>query len=169
MALEYLSWPQMERFFGPAAGAYRRQHLLDAILFIPYGAAVDHFQHMVYEHPGASPSERHAMWQEVERRYLPWRDYGDLAYPAKGGLWQEKQHIYLSPFYYIDYTLALCCALQFWERATADRESALDAYVALCARGGDAPFQTLARSAGLRSPFEPGALEHVVSRVRAEL
>ena len=169
MALEYLSWPQMERFFGPAAGAYRRQHLLDAILFIPYGAAVDHFQHMVYEHPGASPSERHAMWQEVERRYLPWRDYGDLAYPAKGGLWQEKQHIYLSPFYYIDYTLALCCALQFWERATADRESALGAYVALCARGGDAPFQTLARSAGLRSPFEPGALEHVVSRVRAEL
>jgi M3 family oligoendopeptidase len=169
MALEYLSWPQMERLFGENAAAYRRQHLFDAMLFIPYGAAVDHFQHLVYAHPGASPAERHAMWQEVERRYLPWREYGDLAHPLKGGLWQEKQHIYLSPFYYIDYTLALCCALQFWQRSVDDRESALVDYVALCERGGEAPFQTLVRSAGLRSPFEPGALESVVTRARLEL
>jgi M3 family oligoendopeptidase len=169
MALEFLSWPQMERLFGDAAPAYRQQHLLDTILFIPYGAAVDHFQHLVYAHPGASAAERHAMWREMEARYLPWRDYGDLAYPQIGGLWQEKPHIFLSPFYYIDYTLALCCALQFWERAMDDRAGALDAYVALCGRGGEAPFQTLARGAGLASPFGAGVLEGVAARARAEL
>ncbi len=167
MALEYLSWPEMERFFGTDADAYRREHLLDALFFLPYGVAVDHFQHLVYEHPGASPAERHAMWQAMERRYLPWRAYGDLAFPAKGGLWQEKRHIYLYPFYYIDYTLALCCALQFWAKAGTDRAHALEAYVALCARGGEAPFGELVRSAGLRSPFDGEALGEVVRSASA--
>ena len=167
MALEYLSWPEMERFFGADADAYRREHLLDSLFFLPYGAAVDHFQHLVYANPGASAAERHAMWQEMERRYLPWRDYGDLAFPAKGGLWQEKRHIYLYPFYYIDYTLALCCALQFWAKAGTDRPGALEAYVALCARGGEAPFGELVRSAGLRSPFDGEALGEVVRTASA--
>ncbi|MGP6157637.1 MAG: M3 family oligoendopeptidase [Vulcanimicrobiaceae bacterium] len=162
MSLEYLSWPQMERFFGSDAEAYRREHLLDAMLFLPYGVAVDHFQHLVYENPSASPAERHAMWQELERRYLPWRDYGDLAYPAGGALWQEKRHIFVLPFYYIDYTLALCCALQFWTQANTDRDEALARYVALCGRGGEAPFRELVRSAGLRQPFDEGTLEDVV-------
>jgi len=163
MSLEYLSWPEMDRFFGEDAGAYRREHLIDALLFLPYGVAVDHFQHLVYAQPGATPAERNAMWREVERRYLPWRDYGDLEHPLRGGLWQEKRHIYTSPFYYIDYTLALCCALQFWVRAERDRGEAMDAYVALCRRGGEAPFGELVRGAGLLSPFQPGALEGVVT------
>ena len=167
MSLEYLSWPEMDRFFGADAEAYRREHLLDALLFLPYGVAVDHFQHLVYEHPSATPDERHAMWQAMERRYLPWRRYGDLEHPSLGGLWQEKQHIYRSPLYYVDYTLALCCALQFWVRAQSDRREALDAYVKLCARGGEAPFGELVRSAGLRSPFEPGTLEDVVTAAKA--
>ncbi len=167
MSLEYLSWPEMERFFGDDATAYRREHLLDAMLFLPYGVAVDHFQHLVYAQPSASPAERNAMWQEVERRYLPWRAYGDLAHPAAGGLWQEKRHIYVAPFYYIDYTLALCCALQFLGRAEAGRDAALEAYVKLCARGGEAPFGELVRSAGLRSPFEAGALADVVTAAAA--
>jgi len=167
MSLEYLSWPEMERFFGDDADAYRREHLLDALLFLPYGVAVDHFQHLVYAQPSATPAERHAMWQDVERRYLPWRAYGDLGYPSRGGLWQEKRHIYVAPFYYIDYTLALCCALQFWVRAQSDRAEALDAYVRLCGRGGEAPFGELVRSAGLRSPFESGALADVIAAAAA--
>ena len=62
-------------------------------------------------------------------------------------------HIYGSPFYYIDYTLALCCALQLWVRATEDRDATIETYVALCRRGGEAPFQQLVHSAGLTSPF----------------
>jgi M3 family oligoendopeptidase len=167
MSLEYLSWPQMDRFFGGDASAYRREHLLDAMLFLPYGVAVDHFQHLVYAHPAATPAERHEMWQEVERRYLPWRDYGDLEHPNRGGLWQEKRHIYIAPFYYIDYTLALCCALQFWVKAASDRDATLESYVALCARGGEAPFRELVRSAGLRVPFEAGALQDVITAASA--
>jgi oligoendopeptidase F len=100
---------------------------------------------------------------------MPWTDYGDLAYPANGGRWQAKPHIYRSPFYYIDYTLALCCAMQFWVKSRRDAPRALADYVALCGRGGAAPFQALVASAGLVSPFAPGALEAVVREAEAVL
>jgi M3 family oligoendopeptidase len=161
MSLEYLTHPVMDRFFGNAAERYRRKHLSDALLFLPYGVAVDHFQHLVYEHPDASSDERAGFWQECERRYLPWRLYGDLEHPRAGRLWQQQRHIYLAPFYYIDYTLALCCALQFWSASRRDAKDALERYVALCGRGGTKSFRELVASAGLRSPFEPGSLAEV--------
>jgi M3 family oligoendopeptidase len=169
MSLEFLSWPEMDRFFGDESETYRRAHLAQQLAFLPYGVAVDHFQHLVYERPDATPDERHAMWRWVEARYLPWRAYGDLARPAHGAFWQGQLHIYNLPFYYVDYTLALCCALQFWAAAHDDRGDALARYVALCGRGGSASFESLVASAGLVSPFEPSALEHVVERARATL
>jgi M3 family oligoendopeptidase len=166
MSLEYLSWPFMERFFGDGAQTYREGHLSEGLLFLPYGVAVDHFQHLVYENPTATPAERHAMWQSMERRYLPWRTYGDLERPAMGAFWQSQQHIYRSPFYYIDYTLALCCAMQMWASSYDDPAGTLERYVALCARGGEAAFRNLVAGAGLTSPFEPGALARVVARAK---
>lgn len=170
MGLEYLTHPHMGLLVGDgAAERYRRMHLISALAFLPYGVCVDHFQHEVYANPDATPAERHAIWQRLERLYMPWSDYGDLAYAAKGGRWQAKQHIYNSPFYYIDYTLALCCALQFWVCARRDAAAALDAYVALCGRGGSMPFQGLVASAGLTSPFAEGALEATVQEAASVL
>jgi M3 family oligoendopeptidase len=170
MGLEFLVHPQMALLVGEAAAErFRRMHLETSLAFLPYGVCVDHFQHEVYANPEATPAERHAMWQRLERRYMPWTDYGDLAWPAMGGRWQAKAHIYNSPFYYIDYTLALCCALQFWVRGRQDPAAALADYVALCGRGGSAPFRALARSAGLVVPFEPGALAAVVREAEAVL
>lgn len=170
MSLEFLAWPHMERFFGAAdAERYRSAHLTDALLFLPYGAAVDHFQHEVYSRPDLSPAERHRVWRDLERTYLPWRDWGDLPYPASGASWQRQRHIYGMPFYYIDYVLAQLCALQFWARARADPAAALEDYVALCGRGGSAPFRELARSAGLRSPFDEGCVAEVVATAREVL
>lgn len=170
MSLEFLTYPHMELMVGDAAAErFRRMHLIGALAFLPYGVCVDHFQHEIYAHPEASPAERHGMWQRLERLYMPWTDYGDLAYPAKGGRWQAKHHIYNSPFYYIDYTLAQCCAMQFWVRSRRDYPAALQAYTALCGLGGSAPFSALVGSAGLASPFAPGALEDVVREAAAVL
>ncbi len=170
MALEFLTYPHMDLMVGAdAADRFRRMHLIGALAFLPYGVCVDHFQHEIYANPGATPSERHAMWARLEKLYMPWTDYGDLGYPAKGGRWQAKPHIYGTAFYYIDYTLAQCCALQFWVRSRQDPAGAMEAYAALCARGGSAPFGELVRSAGLVSPFAEGALADVVREAAAVL
>jgi M3 family oligoendopeptidase len=169
MGLEFLSWPQMRLFFGDDADRYRRLHLTQMIEFFPYGVAVDHFQHLVYENPHCTPSDRAAMWQEMERTYQPSLKWGDLAHPASGRRWHAQLHVFGLPFYYIDYTLALTCALQLWVRAAQDRKSTIDTYVHLCHRGGEAPFGELVKSAGLVSPFEEGCLERAVEHARREL
>jgi len=169
MSLEFLAWPLMDRFFGDEADAYREQHLASRLVFLPYGVAVDHFQHLVYERPEATPAERHAMWKSVERRYLPWRSYGDLKRPGDGAFWQGQPHIYRSPFYYIDYTLALCCAMQVWVQAGDDPTGTFERYATLCARGGEAPFRTLVTDAGIVEPFDPAALPAIVAKARAAL
>lgn len=169
MSMEFFAWPQLERFFGADAQRYRVAHLRSSLAFLPYGAAVDEFQHFVYEHPGASADERHAAWRELERIYLPWRRNGGIEHLEHGGYWQHQRHVYQYPFYYLDYTLALCCALQFWSRSLDDYAGALEAYVALCGRGGTLPFVALVRSAGLQSPFEDGAVEQVAERAERYL
>jgi M3 family oligoendopeptidase len=170
MGLEFLTLPWTDKFFGKEGGErFRRLHLELALLFLPYGVAIDHFQHLVYAKPNASPAERNAMWQEMERTYLPWRNYGDLPHVADGGFWQFQRHIYLNPFYYIDYTLAQTCALQYWVWSEKNFQEAMQSYVALCRRGGEAPFQELARGAGLISPFDEGCLRDVVAKAKGIL
>jgi M3 family oligoendopeptidase len=164
MSMEFFTWPQLQAFFGDDAQRYRIQHLKSSLLFLPYGAAVDHFQHFVYENPDAAPEERRAFWRQLEATYMPWRRNGGIEHLENGGYWQQQRHIYQMPFYYIDYTLALCCALQFWARSLNDYDGAMADYVALCRRGGAQPFQSLVRSAGLQSPFDAGVLHGVAER-----
>ncbi|MEZ5993192.1 MAG: M3 family oligoendopeptidase [Planctomycetota bacterium] len=166
MSLEFITWPWMEKFFEDDADRFRRSHLIGSLLFLPYGTAVDHFQHLVYEKPEATPGERREMWQQMEHTYLPWRDFGGLPHVSDGGFWQAQRHIYNMPFYYIDYVLAQICALQFWVKSDENREQTMKDYVALCQRGGEAPFQELVKSAGLTSPFEPGCLSGVLKKSR---
>jgi oligoendopeptidase F len=167
--VDYL-WPTMEAAEINSMGLeFLTYPSIGALAFLPYGVCVDHFQHEVYANPDATPGDRHAMWQRLERLYMPWTDYGDIAFLNKGGRWQAKAHIYGSPFYYIDYTLAQCCAMQFWVKSRRDYAAALDDYVALCGRGGSAPFQDLVRGAGLVSPFADGALADVVRETEGVL
>lgn len=167
MALEYLAWPHLDLFYGAAAAEkIRHAHLASSVAFLPYGVCIDHFQHTVHENPDASPADRLTMWQELEKTYLPWYDYGDLPAESAGRLWQMKQHLYTSPFYYIDYTLALTGALQFWQKSRTGYPTTLDIYTALCQRGGTLPFTGLLDSAGLESPFTPGTLKKVITTAR---
>lgn len=169
MSMEFLAWPWMDRFFGGDADKYRFAHLSGAVLFIPYGAAVDEYQHRVYGNPSASPSERRAAWRGIERRYLPWRDYDGDSFLENGGFWFRQGHIFEDPFYYIDYTLAQVCAFEFWGRARAGRDTAMGAYTGLCDLGGSRSFTELLSATGLRNPFADGAVGATIGPVAAWL
>ncbi|WP_059173729.1 M3 family oligoendopeptidase [Bacillus sp. FJAT-27445] len=162
MSMEFFTWPWMELFFKEDTDKYRFQHLSDSLLFLPYGVSVDEFQHWVYENPEASPADRKAKWREIENKYQPHKDYEANDYLARGGFWQRQGHIYGSPFYYIDYTLAQICAFQFWKKSREDREAAWKDYARLCTLGGSQSFTGLVKEASLISPFEEGCVESVV-------
>ena len=166
MSMEFITWPWMERFFGDQAEKFRYMHMVNAVLFLPYGACVDHFQHWVYSNPDATPAERKERWSDLEKLYLPHRDYDDMSFPKSGGVWQGQLHIYQCPFYYIDYTLAQVCAMQFWIKFDQDHDAAWKDYYRLCKAGGSRPFSELVELAGLTSPFEEGTLKNVVGTIK---
>ena len=154
MSMEFLTWPWMELFFGGDADKYRLGHISEAVLFLPYGVLVDEFQHIVYENPKMSESERNDVWRRLEREYLPHRDYDGNEFLESGTYWYQQGHIFKNPFYYIDYVLAGLCAIQFLKRFEEDRESAWLCYEKLCKIGGSMSFMDIVKSAGLDSPFE---------------
>lgn len=162
MSMEFFTWPWMDLFFKEDTDKYKFSHLSDALLFLPYGVSVDEFQHWVYENPEATPKERKLQWREIEKKYLPHKDYDGNEYLENGGFWQRQGHIYNSPFYYIDYTLAQICAFQFWKRSRENQEEAWADYVKLCKLGGSMSFTKLVEAANLISPFEEGCVESVV-------
>lgn len=165
MSMEFFTWPWMELFFKEDTEKYKFSHLAQGLEFIPYGVSVDEFQHFVYANPDATPAERKAAWREIERKYLPHRNYAGNEYLEHGGFWHKQGHIFNSPFYYIDYTLAQICAFQFWVRLHENYEAAWADYLKLCQVGGSKSFVELVKYAGLKSPFEDGCVASVVSDI----
>ncbi|KGR75556.1 M3 family oligoendopeptidase [Ureibacillus sinduriensis] len=169
MSMEFFTWPWMELFFKEETEKYKFSHLASGLLFLPYGVAVDEFQHVVYENPAMTPAQRKQAWKEIENKYLPHRDYDGYEYLELGGFWQRQAHIYASPFYYIDYTLAQVCAFQFWKRSREDFDSAWKDYIHLCGLGGSMSFTKLVKEAGLISPFDDGCVESVIDAIEEYL
>lgn len=162
MSMEFFAYPYMELFFGDQADKYRFSHLDGAISFLPYGVEVDEFQTWVYEHPEATHDERCAFWRELDKKYRPWIKYGDFKYLDKGTIWIRQSHIFASPFYYIDYTLAQVLALQFKCEMDKNKEKAWKKYLKLLKLGGKYPFRELLEKAHLRNPFIDGNVKKVI-------
>ena len=116
-----------------------------------------------------SAKERRAAWREIEKKYMPWRDYDGNAFLENGGFWMQKQHIFLYPFYYIDYALAQIWTFGLYDEMKHDRESAWARYLKLCRAGGTMGYFDLLHSVGIPVPFEDGAVEKAVRGVIEEI
>ncbi|VEU82240.1 M3 family oligoendopeptidase [Acholeplasma hippikon] len=169
MSMEFLAWPWIQKFFQEDTEKYKFSHLSGAITFLPYGALVDHFQHEVYANPNMTPAERKATWKALEAKYQPWKQY-DEEDPTSEGLWWFRQlHIFDSPFYYIDYTLAQVIAFDFWGRNQVDRKSTWDNYYALCQLGGSKSFVGLLNATNLPVPFKENTIARIMAPLKAYL
>lgn len=166
MSMEFLAWPWLESFYGDRTDEAKQAHLLNALFFIPYGCMVDEFQHIVYEKPELTPEQRNAEWARLESEYRPYLDFDGIPFYSDGRGWQRQLHIYLYPFYYIDYCLAQSVALQIFALMRNEGwESAWKHYYAFLEKGGTLTFTELLAQAGLSDPFKPGAMETVCKTV----
>ena len=161
MTMEFFGWRKSREFFGDGAGKFRYSHLSGALMFIPYGTMVDHFQHIVYENPGLTPAQRHEEWIKLTGIYMPWIKLDGSPFYGEGKAWQRQIHIYENPFYYIDYCLAQTIALEFWVLMQHDQSDAWERYMKLVKKAGTQTYTELVETAGLRSPFEEDALREV--------
>lgn len=165
MSMEFFTHPWMQSFFEEDVNRYYYSHMAGSLKFLPYGVLVDHFQHEVYTHPEMSHKERMDTWRRLEKEYLPHKNYEEVEILERGGWWMRQAHIFMSPFYYIDYTLAQVCAMQFWARMENKDPKAFEDYQHICKIGGTLPFRKIVKEAGLIVPFEEGCLEQVTGSV----
>lgn len=163
MSMEQFAYPYAEKFFGDKADKFRFQHLQEAITFVPFGVAVDEYQHIVYAHPELTPKERTAEWKKLEAKYMPWRDYDGMEFFGRGGWWYHKIHIFLYPFYYINYTLTTMGAMEFKKKMREDKTSAWNDYMNLCKVGGSKSYLETLAYANLSDPFKPGSVKKAIS------
>jgi len=165
MGLEFLAYPYYEAFFEPKdADLYRKRHLAESVLLLPYIAMVDEFQHRLYAGDAKGPEGRERVWEELENKYAPGVDYSDLQ-KWKRNRWIRQLHIFQVPFYYIDYAIAQIGAWQLWVKSVDDKAGAMEDYLKLCRLGGTLNLVDFFKAGNLRSPFEPGLLKQLMDRI----
>lgn len=169
MSMEFFTEPWMKLFFGDRTVDYLSMHFEDAAIFIPYGTMVDEFQHIVYENPDLTPGERKEVWRKLEKEYKPHLDYTGYMFFEKGGFWQKQQHIYNSPFYYIDYVLAQICAFQYKIKMDDNYEAAWESYLELCRLSASDFYGNMLKKVGLEVPFEDGCVQRIVNALERKL
>lgn len=166
MSMEHFTYPYMDLFFEDKADKYRYSHLVSSLEVIPYLVSVDEFQQRIYENPGLNAMERRKVWKDIENEFMPWRDYDGNEFLENGGFWMQKQHIFIYPFYYIDYALAQMCAYQFLIKSEDDKKAAFDQYLDLCKLGGSKGYFETLEAAHLLNPFKEENVKEIALKIK---
>jgi oligoendopeptidase F len=169
MSMELLGNEFIEKFYAPAeASRARHDHLEGIMKIFPWIATVDAFQHWIYSHPGHTRADRRAAWENLMDRFggdVDWSGYEN----ARAFLWHRQLHIFLHPFYYVEYGIAQLGALQVWANSKQNKSKALQDYKSALALGGSRPLPELFAAAGCKFSFNQATMKPLVQLVRTEL
>ncbi len=169
MSMEFLTEPYHELFFKEDTKKYVLSHAEDSMIFIPYGCMVDEFQHIMYENPSLSPAERDKAWLALEEKYRPYIDFDGLPFYSAGSGWQRQLHIFMYPFYYIDYCMAQTISFEFYLLSLKDRREAWDKYLAFVDKAGTQTFEDIVKDSDLKLPYEDGAIAEIAGELYEHL
>jgi oligoendopeptidase F len=169
MSMELLGARRLEAFYEPAERDRSNRKLLEGIvLILPWIATIDAFQHWIYRNPDHTRSERKAAWRDLLERFggdVDWSGYEE----TRDHSWHRQLHIFLYPFYYIEYGIAQLGALQIWQRSLSDRAGAVADYKKALALGGSRPLPELFAAAGIRFDFSEQIIGPLMETIRKEL
>lgn len=169
MSMELLGSEFIEEFYSAAdARRARRTHLEDTIGLFPWISTVDAFQHWIYTHPGHTRDERRKAWLELMDRFGGDVDWSGFEM-ARANLWHRQLHIFLHPFYYIEYGIAQIGALQVWANSKRDKAQALGDYKMALTLGGSRPLPELFAAAGGQFEFSEKTIQPLAIMLREEL
>ena len=150
------------------ANRARKTHLEGIIGFFPWMATVDAFQHWIYTHAGHTRAARKAAYLQLMDRFG-----GDVDYAgheeARAHSWHRQLHIFIHPFYYVEYGIAQLGALQVWANSKANKTKALGDYKKALTLGGSRPLPELFAAAGCKFQFDAATIRPLIQLAGAEL
>ncbi len=169
MAMELLGMPYLRDggsgFYSSDADYARHviEHLEGVLIFWPFMAVVDAWQHWIYTHhdQGADPAVCDRVWGDLWDRFIQGQDWTGLEDEKVTG-WHRKLHVHRYPFYYIEYGLASLGAAQIWRNALKDQAGAVRDYRKALALGGTVKLPDLYQAAGVKFAFDAPTLRSVI-------
>jgi len=168
MAMELIGNEFIEEFYAPAEAARaRKTHLEGIIGFFPWMAVVDGFQHWIYTHPGHTRAERKAAYLRLMDRFSGDVDYSGFE-EVRAHSWHRQLHIFLYPFYYVEYGIAQLGALQVWANSKANKSKALNDYKKSLTLGGSRPLPELFAAAGCKLEFSAQTIRPLIQLASSE-
>jgi len=147
----------------------RIEHLEDILVTLAHIASVDAFQRWIYTSgEGGDAVARDRAWLRIRGRFQHGVDWTGLE-EEQMTRWYRQLHIFLYPFYYIEYGLAQLGALQVWRRSRSDQARAVRDYREALTLGCTAPLPEMYARAGARFGGDPALMQELVTLVEEEL
>jgi oligoendopeptidase F len=171
MTMELFSMDHWHVFFDNKEELIRakEQQLERVITIFPWIAAIDKFQHWVYENPNHTEEERAENWAKIYKEFIsPVLDFSGLEEYQKY-FWQKQLHLYEVPFYYIEYGIAQLGAIGLWKQYKQNKDKAISNYIKALQPGGTQTLPKLFHLAGLSFDFSPGTISDLMLFVKAEM
>ncbi len=171
MSMELISMEHWDVFFNNEDDLKRakKEQLEKTLKTLLWIAAVDKFQHWVYENPNHSEDERMLMWKKIidsfTSKIIDWSGLEDVK--ARG--WQSQLHIFEVPFYYIEYGMAQLGAIAVWRNYKTNPEKALDNYEAALKLGYTKSIPELYKAAGIEFNFSQMYVKELADFIKSEL
>jgi len=177
MAMELLASPFLTEKDGgfytrQESGRARIEHLEKIIMFWPYMAVVDAFQHWAYTNPekALNPDNCDLEWTKLWKRFQMSEhiDYSECEDIIATG-WHNKLHIYHVPFYYVEYGMAQLGSIQIWGNSLKDEKKAIQDYRKALSLGGNATLPELYQAAGAKFSFDDKTLEYAANLIEEQI
>jgi oligoendopeptidase F len=170
MSMELISMEHWDAFFENEEDLKRakRQQLESVLDALPWIAAIDKFQHWVYEHPEHSVEDRYAAWMQIMK------DFGSGVVNYEGlednlkRRWQVQLHLFEVPFYYIEYGFAQLGAIAMWRSYKRDPKKAIENYKKALALGYTKTIPEIYKTAGIEFNFSPAYVKELADFVKQE-
>jgi oligoendopeptidase F len=173
MSMELLAAPHLARPTGYFTPQDHRsawlEHLEDVLLSLVHIASVDAFQTWIYTSPdGGDAAARDEAWLRIRRRFERGVDWSDLE-RERVSRWYRQLHIFMYPFYYIEYGIAQVGALQIWRNSLRDPVKAVARYRDALALGAVRGLPEMYRTAGAKLSFDAGLIGELVGLVEEQI
>ncbi|OFY86366.1 MAG: oligoendopeptidase F [Bacteroidetes bacterium RIFCSPLOWO2_12_FULL_35_15] len=171
MSMELISMEHWDVFFKNADDLKRakKEQLEKSLNTLLWIAAVDKFQHWIYENPKHTVEERMKNWENVinqfQSKVIDWKGFEE----AKSRSWQNQLHIFEVPFYYIEYGMAQLGAIAVWRNYKRDPEQGLNNYEAALRLGYTKSIPEIYKAAGIEFNFSQAYVKELADFVKNEL
>ena len=165
-AMELITIPYLDNIFTkPEHKKYKLLIINEIITTLPYICLIDEFQEQIYSKTNLEKQDIKTTWLNLVKKYN--QETNNTGHPNldKGNYFYRQNHLFLNPFYYIDYGLSYFGALSIWDKSSSN----LDCFNELASIASYYPLNTLIEKYNLQNPFSEDSIKDIVTKLEKEL